>query len=267
MMLTKVTGAKGWGIALGLAIALGFGGPLGSGAVSTAAQDAATLPHQGIVLVLDREQWREAAIRGRTQRLVAGQMVWHYWVQFLDGTNELRAHVTGDRLLTLEQAQARGLTTKVYDLSTPVGVSEMLTAHNELRRSVGQPPLGWSPDLANSAQAWAEHLMANNVFGHSPARQRRRGTVGENLHQRRAAPGMSYATPSQAIAGWINERNFYNYSTNTCTLGQQCGHYLQMVWADTRQVGCGMARASDGRREVWACQYYPGGIVSNRRPY
>jgi uncharacterized protein YkwD len=251
------------GACLGEVVPSGLAG-LGAAWAQTSADPLVT---QGVVYVLDHDQWREAAIRGRSQRLVAGQPMWYYLVQLLDGTNQLRAHVTGDRIRTLQQAQSQGLTTNVYDLSTQAGRDEILAIHNDLRRQVGVPPMTWSPELAASAQAWAEQLMADNAFGHSPARRRRRGTIGENLHQRQAPPGMSYATPSRAIAGWVNERNFYTYSTNTCTPGQQCGHYLQMVWADTRQMGCGMARAADARREVWACHYYPGGIVPNQRPY
>jgi pathogenesis-related protein 1 len=222
---------------------------------------------QRLVYVLSQDQWREATILSSTRQLVAGQLRWSYWVQFLDGAQEFKAHVPSDHIRTLTEAQAEGLTTQVYDLSSQTGIEEMMAIHNDLRRQKGLPPLAWSDDLAASAQAWAEYLLVNNLWGHSPASQRRRGTVGENLHQRQASPGMSYATPRQALAGWLNEQNFYDYSTNSCAPGRQCGHYLQMVWSDTREVGCAMARTADARREVWACQYYPGGIVPNQRPY
>lgn len=243
-----------------------FAKPSNAG-VAWAQTNADPFADQGLVYVLNQGQWEAAAILSRTTGLVGGQLVWSYRVLLLNGTGGLRSHIPADRLRTIAQAQAQGLTTQVYDLSSQAGITEMLAMHNDLRQQVGVPPLTWSTDLAASAQSWADLLLANQAFQHSPASRRRRGTIGENLHQRRAGLGMSYATPSQAVAGWINEQSFYTYQTNTCQPGRMCGHYLQMVWADTRQVGCGMARAADARREVWACHYYPGGIVLNRRPY
>ena len=31
-----------------------------------------------------------------------------------------------------------------------------------------------------------------------------------------------------SMNGWIDEKNFYNYQTNYCQKGQQCGHYTQV---------------------------------------
>jgi len=44
-----------------------------------------------------------------------------------------------------------------------------------------------------------------------------------------------------------------------------CGHYTQIVWRDTKQVGCGVAR--DNRREIWVCNYDPPGNWVGHRPY
>lgn len=257
---------------LGLSLLLGLGPAIGLSAVPSyglaLTQDPQDpLAGEGLVYVLNQDLWREALIRMRRPRLVDGQWVWYYWVEFLDGAKELRPNVAADRIRTIQQAQEQGLTANVYDLSTQAGIDEMLALHNDLRRQVGLPPLTWSADLAESAQAWADNLLENNAFYHSPDRMRQRGRVGENLHQRLAQPGWSYATPRRATAGWINEANDYDYQTHTCAPGKICGHYLQMVWSETREVGCAMARAEDAHREVWACHYYPGGIIPNRRPY
>ncbi|MBW4485283.1 MAG: hypothetical protein KME14_22335 [Tildeniella torsiva UHER 1998/13D] len=220
--------------------------------VAWAQSSADPFTNQGLIYALSQDQWREAMILSRAPRLVREQQRWFYRIQFLDGARELKSHLTTDQIRTIFQAQAQGLTTRVYDLSTQAGVDEIVAIHNQLRRQVGVQPLTWSPELAGSAQAWAEVLLANEAFQHSPPSRRRRGMVGENLHQRRTPVGLSYATPSGAIAGWVNEQNFYTYPSNTCAAGRQCGHYLQMVWSDTRQMGCGMARTADARREVWA---------------
>lgn len=263
----------GVGLILGLAlVVLGVAGTLISpfqslGTIPALAQtEPDPLVGQGVVYALKDGSWREALIRMREFRPEEPQGNWYYLLEFLD-QGELEAHVTPDRIQTISQAQAQGLTSNVYDLSSQVGIDQMLTLHNQLRRQVGVAPLTWSDRLAGSAQQWADTLLETGQFQHSPNRRRRRGTIGENLHQRQGKPGWSYATPSRAVAGWINEGTSYTYRTNTCAAGKECGHYLQMVWSNTRQVGCAVARATDAHREVWACHYYPGGNVVGHRPY
>ncbi len=251
---------SGWILSLTVAVAPAVG-------QSIAQPQADPFAREGIVYVFHQEQWREGLIRVRAPRMVDGQWMWSYHVQFLEGAKELKAHILPEQMRTIQQAQDRGLTSNVYDLSSQAGIEQALNLHNSVRRQAEVSPLTWSEELAESAQTWAKVLLENNAFQHSPVRLRRRGWVGENLHQRRGQPGSSYATPQRAMAGWVDESNYYDYHTNTCAAGQQCGHYLQMVWGDSREVGCGMARADDASREVWACHYYPGGIVSHQRPY
>jgi len=55
----------------------------------------------------------------------------------------------------------------------------------------------------------------------------------------------------------------YNYKTNRCK--GMCGHYTQIVWRDTKELGCGVARGGD--REIWVCDYSPPGNYQGRLPY
>jgi pathogenesis-related protein 1 len=45
-----------------------------------------------------------------------------------------------------------------------------------------------------------------------------------------------------------------------------CGHYTQLVWADTEAVGCAVARNPTQTYEVWVCNYTPGGNFAGERP-
>lgn len=131
---------------------------------------------------------------------------------------------------------------------------EMLAAHNAVRAKVGVPALTWSDKLAAVAQQWANTLIAKNQFAHHPDPQ-----YGENLFEISGAP----ATPSRVVDAWASEAGNYNHSTNTCN--GRCGHYTQIVWRDTKAVGCGVARAHN--REVWVCEYEPHGNVAGEKPY
>jgi hypothetical protein len=126
--------------------------------------------------------------------------------------------------------------------------------HNRYRRMVpatNMRMLYWSEELAASAQRHANRCD----FRHS----RDRVNVGENIW---AAP---YANYSDAITRWFEEVNNpwcgCNHAYKHC-----CGHYIQVVWAQTNLVGCGFARCADvwgvtgrGHRNVFVCHYNPQG--------
>jgi uncharacterized protein YkwD len=130
---------------------------------------------------------------------------------------------------------------------------EMLAAHNSVRARMGIPPLAWSDRLAERAQNWADTLVARNQFVHRPD-----SPYGQNLFEITGAP----ATPAQVVRAWASESRDYDYASNRCRA--VCGHYTQIIWRDTKEVGCAVAQS--GRREVWVCDYNPPGNWAGRRP-
>jgi pathogenesis-related protein 1 len=131
---------------------------------------------------------------------------------------------------------------------------DMLAAHNAVRERAGVRPLAWSDRLAARAQDWADTLLARNQFSHRP-----NSSYGENLFEIRGAA----ASPAQVVDAWAAESRSYDYKANTCR--GVCGHYTQIVWSDTKEVGCAVARQKG--REIWVCNYDPPGNWVGRRPY
>jgi pathogenesis-related protein 1 len=131
----------------------------------------------------------------------------------------------------------------------------MLEQHNAIRARMRLPRLEWSETLARLAREWARTLVAERAFFHRP-----HNDFGENLFQ--ITDGV--ATPEQVVGAWAAEGAGYDYTSNGCR-GSMCGHYTQLVWRDTRKVGC--ARARGVAREVWVCNYDPPGNVEGQRPY
>jgi pathogenesis-related protein 1 len=131
---------------------------------------------------------------------------------------------------------------------------EMLASHNAVRARLKVPPLTWSDRLADEAQGWANWLLAEKRFVHRPG-----SAYGQNMFEIAGAP----ASPTRVVYEWDSESLDYDYASNTCR--KVCGHYTQLIWAATKQVGCAVAR--DSRREVWVCNYDPPGNWIGKRPY
>ena len=139
----------------------------------------------------------------------------------------------------------------------PAPFSGMVAAHNRARERVGVPPLQWSDPLARTAQAWAERLRGEQCeMRHSGA-----AGLGENL----AWASGTHLRPEDVVALWVRELRAYSPANGSCAPGAVCGHYTQVVWRETRFVGCGMARC--GEAEVWVCNYTPAGNVVGQRAY
>ena len=132
--------------------------------------------------------------------------------------------------------------------------AEMLAAHNTVRAKVGVPPLAWSDRLAALAQTWAETLIVRNEFVHRP-----KSPYGENLFEISGAQ----VSPRQVVDEWAAEARNYDYRSNRCKA--VCGHYTQIIWRETKKIGCGVARKD--QTEIWVCNYDPPGNIVGRPPY
>jgi len=142
----------------------------------------------------------------------------------------------------------------------------VLDLHNALRANAtpaavpALAPLQWNAGVATVAQAYADRCL----WTHS-------GTsgLGENLYAR---SGWSDAETA-AVTSWGGEQIHYNHATNNCASGRQCGHYTQIVWRSTNELGCGIRRCSSGSpwgSGAWTfvvCNYRPPGNYVGQRPY
>jgi hypothetical protein len=137
------------------------------------------------------------------------------------------------------------------------GPTELLAAHNAYRASLGLPPLRWSDRLAADAQQWADHLAETGTFEHSGA--------GQNLAM--ATAGTESLT--QLVDLWGSEQAHFTdgYFPAISTTGNwmDVGHYSQIIWRTTTEVGCGFAE-NEGR-DILVCDYDPPGNVMGERAY
>lgn len=152
----------------------------------------------------------------------------------------------------------------------PQFARDMLDAHNAVRAAVKTPtpnpalePLGWDAQAEALAKAWA----AKCEWGHNPSR----GNAGENI----AAATPDYWDTKGVVKEWADEVADYDYANNSCAQGKQCGHYTQIVWRNTKRMGCATQTCTKNspfgpqapRWQYWVCNYAPPGNYIGQRPY
>ncbi|KAM7472813.1 hypothetical protein LguiA_010996 [Lonicera macranthoides] len=135
-----------------------------------------------------------------------------------------------------------------------------LFAHNMVRAAKWELPLMWDSDLERYARWWASQRKPDCKVKHSFPEDGFK--LGENIYW---GSGSTW-TPNDAVKAWADEEKYYTYETNTCASGQQCGHYTQIVWRNTRKIGCARVVCDTG--DVFmTCNYDPVGNYVGQRPY
>ncbi|TXH05709.1 MAG: hypothetical protein E6R07_02550 [Nevskiaceae bacterium] len=151
----------------------------------------------------------------------------------------------------------------------PPEFSGMLDEHNAWRAEVGAPPLTWSSRAADAAQQWADQLQREGCAIRHNLDPVRRETYGENIYGYwQTRPYADYRREARFVTdSWAAEKADYDASSNRCLAppGGTCGHYTQLVWSRSREVGCGRAHCARG--EVWVCEYAPRGNYVGVRPF
>ena len=151
------------------------------------------------------------------------------------------------------------------------GASEWLAAHSKYRDAKGLPALDWSSGLAGIATEWAQKLAAEQCgsLEHRPSSYRAPRDIGENLATASASPAPPERGPTSAVDDWASEAQFYDHSANRCQEGEVCGHFTQVVWRATQEVGCAESTCTDGewQTKVWVCNYRPAGNIVGQSPY
>ncbi|XP_020619221.1 protein PRY2-like isoform X3 [Orbicella faveolata] len=128
----------------------------------------------------------------------------------------------------------------------------MLT--NMYRAMHQAPPVTWNKEIAAKAQDWADKLAKEQRLVHENESST---DYGENL----AEVGSEDKALLRAIDAWYNEVSLYNYedpkfSTDT-------GHYSQLVWGATNEIGMAKAKTRDNTNVYVVARYKPAGNVVN----
>ncbi len=144
---------------------------------------------------------------------------------------------------------------------TKAQIKEFVDVHNAYRAEVNVGPLTWSNELALYAKAWGDHLAQIGCeMEHRPRSGEWTQKYGENLYW---CSGYA-ATPKKAVDSWGEEKPDYDGGVMN-DKNFVAGHYTQMIWAKTTQVGCAIIQCSDGAYIV-VCNYNPAGNYWGQSP-
>jgi len=156
-----------------------------------------------------------------------------------------------------------------------------VAAGAETRGAPGpQPPaatmnrLSWNSDLALIAQRWANQCNFASDDNRNASLTGATGPVvyvGQNVYgyldpAATFLPPSTYPQPSywdQAIDSWFNEVQFFNRDNVSSYVYQaSSGHYTQVVWGATTDIGCGFTQWRNSANQVpriLVCNYGIGG--------
>jgi len=161
-------------------------------------------------------------------------------------------------------ADARG------GVGEPANLMGITLYHNQVRAMVQTTPplpaMQWDPELAAYAAQWAAMCKdggdsVNGLVDHNPNRQNVAGYayIGENIF---GAGGN--ATAKGAVDSWASEGANFT-PPNTCN--GICGHYTQVVWRTSVNLGCALQNCPGLQfGSTIVCDYGPGGN-SGGAPY
>ncbi|CAO2187873.1 unnamed protein product [Urochloa humidicola] len=141
---------------------------------------------------------------------------------------------------------------------------EFLSLHNDARREVGVEDVVWDETVAAFARAYAARRAGDCSVVHSENAERWMLNYGENI------AGVSSLTVAGAVQMWVREKQYYDSASGMCMIGRpeelKCGHYTQVVWRNTKAIGCARVMCDNGGIFI-TCNYSPAGNVIGQRPF
>lgn len=135
-------------------------------------------------------------------------------------------------------------------------VQEGVKSHNNYRSMHDAPAMKVAQDLVDYAQNYANKLAEIDQMKHSNCTLPSGERVGENLYCYWSSDKTALPTADDAVKSWYDEIKDYNF--NSPGFAMNTGHFTQVVWKGSVELGMAWAKASSGTTYVVA-NYRPAG--------
>ncbi|KAI1397243.1 PR-1-like protein [Hypoxylon fuscum] len=136
--------------------------------------------------------------------------------------------------------------------------SAILNSTNTYRATYNASAVRWNSTLEDFAQSYLDTSSSSSSSssrrrdGETCDMQHSGGPYGENL-------ALGCSTAGSCVDAWASEVAAYDYGAPG--FGETTGHFTQLVWRDTTDVGCGAKLCPGNGGWYLACEYWPRGNV------
>ncbi len=137
------------------------------------------------------------------------------------------------------------------DLSQNEFQKQSLELHNKLRKMHHVQPLKLNKELCKIAENYSKELAKRNSFEHSNNKYQGKN-LGENLFMCQGKSINGY----DMSQSWYDEIN--NYSFKNATFKSGTGHFTQLIWKNSTDVGFGYCKNNKGIY-YGVANYFPAG--------
>jgi hypothetical protein len=141
-----------------------------------------------------------------------------------------------------------------------------LKRHNYYRKHHQVGPMYLTAKLNEYSQKYAETLAQKNVMQHSTHDQLEKiygDWTGENLYTYWTSVSNLTLTGADAVDSWYSEIFDYDFKKCDTKNGKAIGHFTQLVWKGSTQLGIGVAKNKQNNVYVVANYHKGGNVVGN----
>ncbi len=141
------------------------------------------------------------------------------------------------------------ISSETVDLET--AKKELVDRHNYYRDQHRVSKLRKNDGIEEIAQQFSKKLIEKGQLVRS-ANKYKGEPLGENLYY-----GLNSGyVGTEPVDVWYKGEEKFDYKANKMTEGT--GHFTQLVWKNTKEIGCGISQDAEGGYYV-VCNYYPAG--------
>ncbi|XP_028410143.1 uncharacterized protein LOC114532760 [Dendronephthya gigantea] len=135
---------------------------------------------------------------------------------------------------------------------------EALAQHNNYRKLHDAPELRLNKEMSEQAADYARILTLTGSVDHS--KQTERPNQGENIFME--CSKTNSPSPNDAARKWYDEVCDYNFHESQSNPGKVTGHFTQLVWKPSTELGIGYALGVDKYDPGMKCMY----VVARYKP-
>ena len=134
-----------------------------------------------------------------------------------------------------------------------------LSMHNKFRAIHGSNKLELNSELNNIAQLYANECAEIQSSEHSP-KLYKNDFIGENIFEISTDDELNIDI-EDICNKWYSEKKEYDFNSNKYQT--YTGHFTQMIWKDSKEVGFGYKKTKKGK-SYFVAIYYPEGNIFNK---